>query len=151
MNLKDKAEELGIPVRTLQDQCVRGKTDATKVGSTWVFPDKQQKKKKRDDPEANLDVIPKPSDFENLKEYFSVLSTREDWLKKKQQRAVAEGTLVVREDLESDYRRVFKLLSKKVMDLPNLLKNRLGDDLSERGELLLERLCKDLLESVADA
>ena len=146
MRLTEKAKELGLELRTLQKRCDSnpGYEGSVKVGREWVFPDKEQSE------DAAIDVIPTRDDCGDLKEYFNTLKAREEWLKLRQARSVTSGKLVNRADLEASYRRVFTLVQKSVMALPSKLKNRVGEDLSDRVEQILEGLCEELLHSLAD-
>lgn len=150
MKLAQKAQELGITARGLRMRCENqpGYLGSVKNGKEWVFPDDLSDT--RDAREAELDIIPCRDDFDSLTQYFGCLKAREEFLKLKQARAVSSGKLVARADLEASYARTFTAIQKAVLALPGKLKNRVGEDITERAEEVLEGLCEELLHTVAD-
>lgn len=146
MDATQKAKQMGTTVQNVRQQVKRNSSweGAQKVGGKLVFPDTATPASATTEP----DHYPPEEESKRKKVYYEAIGAQQDAIKKEAANRVASGDLIEREPLERQFATVIGMIRAKVLALPDKLKRAIGDEISERGEMTLERLCDDLLKEV---
>ena len=152
MKVAEVAAREGVTPRAIQHRIKKnpGCMGEQKIGGHTVFPDTpnpSHKKalKRKSTSKLPRDVIPQPEDFNNLKDYYSCCKERVNYQKAQKELDIASGEYVKASDQESEYKESAKFVSNELQKFPVLLKNRLGDELTERAQTILTDMIDNLL------
>lgn len=147
MDIKTKARKMGMTVQGVHEAVKRDSTwqGASKVGGKLVFPDPETTLS----PSGEPAVYPPEEESRRKKAFFDAEKSRQECLKQTKLNAIAAGDFVERGPMEKHFAVVIGMVRSKVLALPDKLKRMVGDEITERGEMALERLCDDLLKEVA--
>lgn len=121
------------------------KYGGVKVGKTIIFPDAPTEKV-----EDSVDfVYPEVEESERVLKYQQSMKVRAERYKAEAAIKVAEGQFVDRAVLEEQWKKQAVTVRNKVLNLPGLLKMRVGEELTANSEQVLEDLCHEVLENLA--
>ena len=148
MNVADKARQLGITVQAVHQAVKRDPNyeGAQKVGGKLFFPDTINAGTTIEEPEE----LPTEEYSKRRKAFWDAENSKQTCTKQLRINDAEAGKLVKRSELEKGFGKVLSDIRKRVTGLALRLKREVGDDLSERSEEVLERLCEELLREVID-
>lgn len=142
MKLKEKARRLGKTEAALRNDINRGKKyGGVKIGNEWHWPD---------DGVANNGEFPDIDYSERRKKHFDAVQSELDAQKKQIALDQAAGKLVIQSELEEEWLKIVDLIRKDLLELTSKLKNKVGDELTDRSEEVLDELVKDLLNKFSE-
>lgn len=144
MKLAAKAKQLKMKPDTLKRNAA--KYGGVLVGTDYIFPDNIGEQVE----DAADFVLPEISESEKILKWHQAMKMRGERIKVDTANAVSSGQFVDRNVLEQEWKNQALFVKKRVLGLPGLLKNRLADELSDRAEQVLEDLCREILDDLAD-